>query len=212
MFCTSCGASLGAWPNKSCPRCGAPLQPTGETPELDVPETPDSPLVSEHYRKSAAPIWLAIVGAFALIVGIAWWGLGMSDAPVPMEDKKQLTNEGTSSGGTPSDGTPSDGTPSDGTPSNGTPSDGMSSDGTSDTRLPPKGTPGTELPPSTGRPPRETSSRQARLPPLPPHWLGAIRNELAECDSFFCYKKVQRKYCDGYWNRLDECKKSSNGL
>jgi hypothetical protein len=62
------------------------------------------------------------------------------------------------------------------------------------------------------RPPRPPPAARPRLPPLPPDWLDAIRDEQAACEHYFCHVRVQRKYCEGYWNRLKECKKSDNGL
>ncbi|MDR2032737.1 MAG: hypothetical protein LBP86_10930 [Azoarcus sp.] len=237
MFCTSCGASLGAWPNKSCPRCGAPLRSADETPESDTPEnaldqfpastpSPTAP-PSAHYRKNLNPAWLAIVGVFVLIVGGVWWGLGMNNSPIinPKVVNSTQPTEPTRVEQTP-DVPPLVTPPPDVLPPVEqtpdvlplvTPPPDVPPLVTLPPDVPPLVTPPPDVPPRVTPPPdipprQPRRTQQAKPLPIPPEWLGTIREELAGCDSFFCHSRVQRKYCDGYWNRIPECKKSGNGL
>ncbi len=41
---------------------------------------------------------------------------------------------------------------------------------------------------------------------MPPSRLSALRGELKQCEDFRCTKRAQQKYCEGYWNRVAECK------
>ncbi|MDR1229467.1 MAG: hypothetical protein LBK55_10760 [Azoarcus sp.] len=188
-----------------------------------------------RYRKSASPVWLAIAGVFVLLVGGLWWGLGMSDAPIVNPDA--VRNKGsllpkeppvetppmetpfvetppveTPFVETPPVETPPVETPPVETPPVETPPVETPFVETPPRETPPRETPPRETPPKE-TPPRETPPREAtkRLP-IPPEWLDTMREESAQCDSFFCHARVQRKYCKGYWNRLPECKRNGNGL
>jgi hypothetical protein len=56
------------------------------------------------------------------------------------------------------------------------------------------------------KPPDTTPPRRVKPPkPTPPMWLPAMRAQLSRCDNFFCNKAVQKKFCNGYWNKLEEC-------
>ena len=76
---------------------------------------------------------------------------------------------------------------------------------TPDTRTP-KTTNGDDDPqPSTGSTTPPPPKPRVLVPPAPPEWLPAMRAERSRCNNFFCEKSVQKKYCNGYWNKLPEC-------
>ncbi|MDR2925964.1 MAG: hypothetical protein LBU76_08490 [Azoarcus sp.] len=94
MYCTSCGSNLGSWNRKSCPRCGSPLRQSDsdaqDTLPPDMGNTPTSVPTQRHPKKLP---WLIGLGAFAVIVAAAWWGLGMGNPPFEKnaEDKPPKT-------------------------------------------------------------------------------------------------------------------------
>jgi hypothetical protein len=147
------------------------------------------------------------LGAFVLFVGALWWGLGFNKPPIPdikltprqniqipeiqelkmppelpgiLLPPKSVTQTGTTETTKGTTETTKTGTTE------------TTKTGTTETT----GTPGTTVAQVSGPRPK----------PFPPKWLPDIRAELSRCSNFFCTKTVQKKYCDGYWNRLRECK------
>jgi hypothetical protein len=176
---------------------------------------------------------LIVAGVFALIVGGLWRGLEMGDSPVI--NPEAVRTPGRTPAGTPSLldsgalAAPDDG----GLTANAPPEEALEpkiSEGSAFGTSPPSQTPDTSnsgQPSNTSvpylqqpaasvtapsRPPLKVAQTSPRRLPIPPEWLDAMREESAQCDSFFCHARVQRKYCNGYWNRLPECRKSGNGL
>ena len=47
--------------------------------------------------------------------------------------------------------------------------------------------------------------RQQGVPP----WLGQMRSDLSNCQSFFCRERVRRQYCSDQWEGLPECRGAS---
>ncbi len=67
----------------------------------------------------------------------------------------------------------------------------------------PSETPAHDETPSMPAPPPVTAR------PAAPPWLGRMRNDLSNCQSFFCREKVRRQYCTGQWETLPECRRAS---
>jgi len=205
MYCTSCGSNLGSWTNRSCPRCGSPLRqsdsstqnitPTSQEKTTTPPST--SPLVSVPAQKRTGLLWLLGLGAFAVIVAIAWWKLGMGkvtfDSPDP---PSALPNPPPASPNPPPASPEPPPAPPDLPP---TPPD-----------LPP--TPPDPLPAPPDPPPAPLDplpvppDPPSPPPPRPRLDLFNLRMELSQCEDYRCNKRVQQKYCKGHWNRVPECR------
>jgi len=41
---------------------------------------------------------------------------------------------------------------------------------------------------------------------MPENLLYALRTKLYRCRDYNCHRKVQHRYCDGYWDLIKECK------
>ncbi|MDR0702771.1 MAG: hypothetical protein LBF61_10300 [Azoarcus sp.] len=200
-----------------------------DQPPASIPSSSAPP--SAHYRKNINPVWLAIGGVFVLIVGGLWWGLGMGDPPVinpkvvntkvvnttpPTEPTHERTPDVPPLVGQTPDDPPLVTPPPDSPPLVGqTPDDPpLVMPPTDDPPLvrPPTNDPPLVRQPTNDPPPRPPRTRRPKPLPIPPEWLGVMREELARCENFFCHSTVQRTYCDGYWNRIPECKRRGNGL
>jgi len=73
-----------------------------------------------------------------------------------------------------------------------------------------------EMPtPAETAPRGETASTPARAPvaanprPATPPWLEQMRDDLSNCQSFFCRERVRRQYCTSQWEALPECRSAS---
>jgi outer membrane biosynthesis protein TonB len=194
MFCTSCGSNLGTWSNKSCPRCGSPLRAAGTTGTVSTAGHPGDTktgaftpgnLPTPAAGQSSGRFWLIGIVLFALLVAGVWWGLGMNNVPEPKENPEWPTPEPTPPEPPPPEPPPPEPPPPEPPPPEPTPP---------------------EPPPPEPPPPKPLPPELRPQPKLPPSWLPAMRAERDRCDSFFCVKNVQKKYCNGYWNRLNECK------
>ena len=45
--------------------------------------------------------------------------------------------------------------------------------------------------------------------PATPPWLEQMRDDLLDCEGFFCREKVRKQYCTSQWESLPECKSKS---
>ncbi|MCL2162298.1 MAG: hypothetical protein FWH56_10510 [Betaproteobacteria bacterium] len=52
------------------------------------------------------------------------------------------------------------------------------------------------------------SAPVATSPDTPP-WLEQMRDDLLDCEGFFCREKVRKQYCTSQWENLPECKSRS---
>jgi len=223
MYCTSCGSNLGTWNKRSCPRCGSPLR-SSDSDTQNTPgsgsTTPPSPAsstspASAPTQKRNGILWLlGGLGVFAVLVAAIWWAMG----PAPFDPPAPPPSPPWSHPPQPPAEPPQQ--PEEPPPVEPPlqPEEPPPTEPPSQPEEPPpvEPPPQPEEPPLVEPPQPPTGSTQPpeeplRPPPSPPKTmspskLSALRGELSRCEDFRCTKRAQQKYCEGYWNRIAECK------
>jgi len=229
MYCTSCGSNLGTWTKKSCPRCGAPLRASGTDTQsttlggLDstLPPASTTSPASTPAKKRTGLLWLIIgLVAFVVVVVAVWFIFDMNNPPftenqpdketkglrktpppdIPAPPPDPIPDPTPDTIPLPPDPIP-DPTPPDPIP-DPTPLDPIPDPTPLDPIPdPPPQDPVPDLPPvTTSRPPSAT------IKTMSPSKRSALRAELSQCEDYRCTKRVQQRYCEGFWNRVAECK------
>jgi len=223
MYCTSCGSNLGTWTKKSCPRCGAPLRTSGtdtQSTTLGGLDSTPRPVSTPTPDKKRTRIYWLIGGlaAFAVFVGVVWWAMGpppfdppkkppkvevkppvivddppavVMDPPVVVDDPPAVVMDPPMVVDDPPAVVMDPPVVADDPPAIVADPPAVVDDPPAIVDRPPA------VVASTQKPPANTMSASRR---------SALREELSRCEDFRCNKRVQQKYCEGFWNRVAECR------